>query len=179
MESGSTGQDIAAERHVTVSVVVPVYGCSGTLPLLHERLSRVLPALAGDYEIVYVDDRARDGSWRILRELAERDEHVIACQLSRNFGQQIAIAAGLEQCNGDYVVVMDCDLQDPPEIIEKLLATALGGFDIVFAKRKSAYRSPIRGLAGRQYFRLLSFLSGSRFDEELGGFSILSRQVAK
>jgi glycosyltransferase involved in cell wall biosynthesis len=179
MESGPTDQDLTTERRVTVSVVVPVYGCGATLRLLHERLSKVLPELASDYEVIYVDDRAPDGSWRILRELAERDPHVIACQLSRNFGQQIAITAGLEQCSGDYVVVMDCDLQDPPEFIGKLLATARGGFDIVFAKRKSAYRSPIRGLAGRQYFRLLSFLSGSRFDEELGAFSILSRRVAK
>ena len=107
-------------------------------------MSKVLPELVSDYEVIYVDDRAPDGSWRILRKLAERDPHVIACQLSRNFGQQIAITAGLEQCSGDYVVVMDCDLQDPPEIIGKLLTTAQGGFDIVFAKRKSAYRSTIR-----------------------------------
>jgi glycosyltransferase involved in cell wall biosynthesis len=179
MESRSTGQDLAAERRVTVSVVVPVYGCSGTLQLLHERLSKVLPELVSDYEVIYVDDRALDGSWRILRELAARDPHVIACQLSRNFGQQIAITAGLEQCRGEYVVVMDCDLQDPPEIIGKLLATAQGGFDIVFAKRKSAYRSTLRGVAGRQYFRLLSFLTGSKFDEELGAFSIISRRVVK
>jgi glycosyltransferase involved in cell wall biosynthesis len=179
MESASRGQHLTAERRVTISVVVPVYGCSGTLRLLHERLTNVLPALAGDYEIIYVDDRAADGSWAILKEIAARDRHVTACQLSRNFGQQIAIAAGLEQCSGDYAVVMDCDLQDPPEIIPKLLAAALGGFDVVFAKRKSAYRSTIRAMAGRQYFRLLGFLSGSKFDEELGAFSIISRRVVK
>jgi dolichol-phosphate mannosyltransferase len=179
MESGSMTPGLAAEQRLTVSVVIPVYGCSGTLHLLHERLSRVLPALVGDYEVIYVDDRAHDGSWPILRELAAHDPHVIACRLSRNFGQQIAITAGLEQCRGDYVVVMDCDLQDPPEAIGKLLATALSGFDIVFAKRKSAYRSAARDVASRQYFRLLSFLSGSKFDEELGAFSIISRRVVR
>jgi dolichol-phosphate mannosyltransferase len=177
--SSSVGHDLGAERAVALSVVVPVYGCSGTLRQLHERLSRVLPALATEYEIVYVDDRAKDGSWPILQELAERDPHVIACRLSRNFGQQIAITAGLEQSRGAHVVVMDCDLQDPPEFIGKLLAAAQSGFDIVFAKRKSAYGSRVRRLAGRQYFRLLSFFSGSSFDEELGAFSIISRRVVK
>ena len=179
MESGSTGQNLTAGRNATVSVVVPVYGCSGTLCVLHERLSKVLADLVSDYEIIYVDDRARDGSWQILKELAERDPHVVACQLSRNFGQQIAITAGLEQCSGDYAVVMDCDLQDPPEVIAKLLATAFRVFDIVFAKRKSVYGSAIRRLASREYFRLLGFLSGGKFDDELGAFSIISRRVVE
>jgi dolichol-phosphate mannosyltransferase len=179
MGSSAARDDLTAERRVALSVVIPVYGCASALRQLHERLSKALPELTGDYEVIYVDDRAPDGSWQILREIAERDPHVIACQLSRNFGQQIAITVGLEQCSGDHVVVMDCDLQDPPELIGRLLATAQDGFDIVFAKRKSAYRSSFRSLAGRLYFRLLSLLSGSKFDEELGAFSIISRRVVQ
>jgi len=165
-------------RRVELSVVVPVYGCGGTLRLLHERLTEVLPGLTGQYEIVFVDDRAGDGSWPILQDLANRDRHVVACRLSRNFGQQIAITAGLEQARGDHIVVMDCDLQDPPEAIPRLLAAARAGADIVFAKRKSTYQSGFRTRLGRLYFRLLSLLSGLDIDPELGAFSIVSRRVA-
>ena len=129
---------------MTLSIVIPVYGCRRTLQPLHERLSRVLPALTEQYEIIFVDDRGPDDAWTILKDLAEADPHVIACRLSRNFGQEGAIVAGLEQSRGDHVVVMDCDLQDPPEAIEKLVAAARQGFDIVFAKRKSPFRPAVR-----------------------------------
>jgi polyisoprenyl-phosphate glycosyltransferase len=179
MRAASAGHPLVSGRRVELSVVIPVYGCSGTLRPLHEQLSKVLPGLSDRYEIVFVDDRAGDGSWPILQELAEADQHVIACRLSRNFGQQIAITAGLEQSSGDYVVVMDCDLQDPPEVIADLVASARGGFDIVFAKRKSSYRSPFRTIAGRVYFCLLGLLSGCWIDEEVGAFSIISRRVVE
>jgi polyisoprenyl-phosphate glycosyltransferase len=174
MRAASAGHPLVSRRRVEISVVIPVYGCRGTLRPLHAHLSNVLPSLSDRYEIIFVDDRAGDGSWPILQELAQADQHVIACRLSRNFGQQIAITAGLEQSSGDYVVVMDCDLQDPPEVIAELVASVRRGFDIVFAKRKSTYRSPFRTIAGRLYFRLLGLLSGCRIDEEVGAFSIIS-----
>src|SRR5262245_58297011 len=179
MRATSAGHPVVSGRRMELSVVIPVYGCSGTLRPLHEQLSKVLPVLSDRYEIVFVDDRAGDGSWPILQELAQADQHVIACRLSRNFGQQIAITAGLEQSRGDYVVVMDCDLQDPPEVIAELVASARGGFDIVFAKRKASYRSPFRTIAGRVYFFLLGLLSGCWIDDEVGAFSIISRRVVE
>ncbi len=160
-------------------MVIPVYGCSGILRSLYEQLSDVLPKLSDRYEVIFVDDRAGDGSWPILQELAAADPCVIACRLSRNFGQQIAITAGLEQSCGDHVIVMDCDLQDPPEVIAELVNAARRGFDIVFARRKSAYRSAFRTIAGRVYFRLLGLLSGCWIDAEVGAFSIISRRVVQ
>ena len=133
------GPHFVPERRMDLSIVIPVYGCSGTLQPLHERLSRVLPTLAEQYEIIFVDDRGPDEAWTILQALAKGDPHVVACRLSRNFGQQTAIVAGLEQSRGDHLVLMDCDLQDPPEAIEKLVAAARQGFDVVFAKRKSPF----------------------------------------
>jgi glycosyltransferase involved in cell wall biosynthesis len=162
---------------MALSVVIPVYGCSRTLQPLHERLSRVLPTLAEQYEIIFVDDRGPDDAWTTLQELAKGDPHVIACRLSRNFGQQAALVAGLEQSRGDHVVVMDCDLQDPPEAIEKLVAAARQGFDVVFAKRKTPFRPAVRDFGSRLYFRLLSLLSGYPIDHELGAFSLISRRV--
>lgn len=162
---------------VAVSVVVPVYGCVETLRDLHARVTETLSRLVDSFELILVDDRANDGAWPVMRELAEADPRVVACRLSRNFGQQLAITAGLEQCSGDYAVVMDCDLQDPPEAIADLYAQAQKGFDIVFAKRKSQYQSSRRRLYNRAYFKLLGLAARRQFDGELGAFSIVSRRV--
>jgi dolichol-phosphate mannosyltransferase len=168
-----------AAPHIELSVIVPVYGCAGTLLPLHERLSAVLPRLVSSYEIVFVDDRAEDGAWTVLQELAAHDPCVVALRMSRNVGQQLAITAGIEQCCGERAVVMDCDLQDPPEAIPRLYAQACEGFDIVFAKRKSDHQSAGRIYANRCYFALLGFVSGRKFDGELGTFSIISRRVMR
>jgi polyisoprenyl-phosphate glycosyltransferase len=162
---------------VDLSVVVPVYSCAGTLIPLHERLTRVLSSLPGTYEIVFVDDRSNDGAWRVLQELASEDPCVVACRMSRNVGQQLAITAGLQNCGGDQAVVMDCDLQDPPESIPLLLEAARDGTDIVFAKRKSDYQSSFRMRANSVYFRVLGMISGRPFDGEPGAFSLISRRV--
>src|SRR6478672_4351892 len=105
---------------IALSVIVPVYGCGGTLVSLHDRLVRVLERLEPYFDIVLVDDRGPDTSWMVMCELAEFDPRVVACRMSRNVGQQLAITAGIEQCRGEYAVVMDCDLQDPPEAIPLL-----------------------------------------------------------
>ena len=160
-----------------ISVVVPVYGCAATIQTLYERLTTVLVDLVPSHELILVDDRAKDGAWDILRGLAVADPRVVACRMSRNVGQQIAITAGLAECRGNWAVVMDCDLQDPPEAIPLLLAEARAGSDIVFAKRKSDHQDAGRQLANRLYFRILGMVSGRGFDGELGSFSIISRRV--
>jgi glycosyltransferase involved in cell wall biosynthesis len=116
-------------RHVDLSVVIPLYGCADTILPLHQRLTQVVKGLVGSYEIVFVDDRARDAAWAVLERLAASDPCVVAIRMSRNVGQHLAITAGLAECCGDRVVVMDCDLQDPPEIIPVLYARAQEGFD--------------------------------------------------
>jgi dolichol-phosphate mannosyltransferase len=163
--------------HVELSVIVPVYQCADTLGELHRRLAAVLSRLVPSYEIVFVDDRARDGAWPILAELAQNDPCVVAIRLSRNVGQQLAITAGLEQCCGAYAIVMDCDLQDPPESIPALYARAQEGFDIVFARRKGVHQPKTRALANRLYVSMLNFICRSSFDGELGAFSIVSRRA--
>jgi dolichol-phosphate mannosyltransferase len=162
---------------IKLSVVVPVYRCAGTVRELHRRLTDVLSRLVDSYEIVLVDDRANDDAWPIMQQLAECDAHVLACRLSRNFGQHIAITAGLEECTGEYAVVMDCDLQDPPESIPELYAKARTGFDIVYARRKSSCQAIERQIYNKMYFRLLGLVSRRKFDGELGSFSIISRRV--
>jgi dolichol-phosphate mannosyltransferase len=171
----------ARERAVTpeLSVVVPVYNAEPCLLALHQRLTQVLGRLTAAYEIVLVDDASGDGSWALLAQLAKQDPQVRAFRLSRNFGQHAAITAGLAQSSGSWVVVMDCDLQDPPEDIPRLHAKALEGYDIVLARRIERQHSGLRRLAARVYFRLLGVFNRTKFDHAYGSFSIISRPVVE
>jgi polyisoprenyl-phosphate glycosyltransferase len=162
---------------VEISVVVPVYRCAECLRHLHERLDAALAEIPGEHEIVLVDDRSPDASWDVLRELAEQDESVRVVRLSRNFGQHAAITAGLEFARGRWIVVMDCDLQDPPEDIPRLYARAKEGVDIVYARRTGRNDPAFRRFGGRLYFRLLNASLGTDFDPDYGNFSIISRKV--
>lgn len=167
----------AAEPSVELSVVVPVYGCRDCIAALHERLNRVLAAVVPSYEIVFVDDRSPDEAWPVLEALAERDAAVRAVRLSRNFGQHAAITAGLAQCAGRRAVVMDCDLQDPPEEIPRLLQKADEGYDIVLARRLEKKHSAFRRTGSRAFFALLSAFNRSPIDGSFGSFSVISRPV--
>lgn len=175
-DAGRMGSGVSAEP-VEISVVVPVYDCEPCLRSLHERLTRALAALVDTWEIVLVDDRSRDGSWTTVLELAARDHHVRAVRLSRNFGQHAAITAGIFESRGRWTVVMDCDLQDPPEAIAELYARALEGHDIVFARRKRRRQSFVRRLANRVYFTLRRALAGAALETEHSNLSIISAKA--
>jgi dolichol-phosphate mannosyltransferase len=163
---------------IDVSVVVPVYGCAGCLAALHARLTAVLAKRVASYELVFVDDRSRDGAWPILLELAASDDRVVALRLSRNFGQHPAITAGIARSRGRTVVVMDCDLQDPPEEVPRLLAVAEQGYDIVFARRAARTDRWARRIGSALYFRALSTFTGAELDGAHGTFSAITRKVA-
>lgn len=160
-----------------LSVVIPVYGCAACLEALHARLSMTLTTAVDSFEVIYVDDRAPDNAWPILERLADGDPRIVALRLSRNFGQHAAITAGLAESRGRWVVVMDCDLQDPPELIPQLLAEARAGADIVLAQREGVYQSPWRLAANRLYYRFLSAVTGVPMTGEAGAFSIIARKV--
>jgi dolichol-phosphate mannosyltransferase len=157
-----------------ISVVIPVYNCAGCLRALHERLTATLATLTSDYEIVLVDDRSRDGAWEILRELARADRHLKVVRLSRNFGQHAAITAGLTRSRGAWTVVMDCDLQEPPEEIPRLYAKANEGYEIVRAVREGRRHSAFRRMSASLYRRMLSEGEG---DIEFSTLSMISRKV--
>ena len=160
-----------------ISVVIPVYNCAGCLRALHERLTATLQSLTDDYEIVLVDDRSRDGAWDALRELARSDPHLRVLRLSRNFGQHAAITAGLTRSRGAWTVVMDCDLQEPPEEIARLYAKAQEGYDIVRAVREGRRHSAFRRMSASLYRRMLSEREGG--DIEFSTLSIISRKVVE
>jgi dolichol-phosphate mannosyltransferase len=160
-----------------LSVVVPVYGCEGCLRALHARLVGVLEELVESFEIIFVDDRGPDNSWPVLRELADGDTRVRALRLSRNFGQQAAITAGLAASTSSWTVVMDCDLQDPPEIIPRLWAKAQEGYDVVFGQRAARTHSASRQLAAKAYFRFLRSFLGVPISGDFGAFTLISRRA--
>jgi dolichol-phosphate mannosyltransferase len=131
------------------------------------------------YELVFVDDRSTDASWPVLLEIAGRDPAVRLLRLSRNFGEEAAVAAGLAHSSGAWVVVMDCDLQDAPEDIPRLYAKALEGHDVVFTRRRGRGHSRFRGVMSGLYFRLVSRLLETDLDPSYGNFSMVSRTVAE
>lgn len=160
-----------------ISIVVPVYGCAECLEPLCSRLHSCLEPSGRSYEIVLVDDRSPDRSWRKILEIAGLHPNVRGVRLSRNFGQHIAITAGLSESVGELVVVMDCDLQDPPEKIPDLIALADNGFDVVLAKRIQRAHAPWRILGAKVFARTLAALSGVRMDATYGSLSLLRRKV--
>jgi dolichol-phosphate mannosyltransferase len=161
-----------------ISVVAPVFNEHGTLPELHRRLTEVLGPL-GDYEIVLVDDGSSDGSWDALLELASRDAHLRLLRLSRNFGHQAALSAGLDAARGDAIVLMDADLQDPPEVIPQLVARWRDGFDVVYAIRDVREGEPRLRLASISiFYRLLHRISPTGIPQNAGDFRLLSRRAA-
>jgi glycosyltransferase involved in cell wall biosynthesis len=157
-----------------LSVVIPVYGCAGSLQDLVARLRSSLSTVSDDFEIVLVDDRSRDGAWPVLRRLAAEEPRVRALRLSRNFGQHAAITAGLSRSAGRWTVVMDCDLQEPPELIPRLYEKAHEGYDIVRTTRRSRRHSAARRHASHLY-RLLFLEDGGNADYST--LSLLSRKV--
>jgi polyisoprenyl-phosphate glycosyltransferase len=159
---------------VELSVVVPVYGCADCLHPLHERLTASIAEVTDRYELVFIDDRSVDDGWTVLQELARRDHHVRAFRLSRNFGQDAAITAGLAQARGDWAVVMDCDLQEAPEDIPRLWSAAGEGYEIVRTIRRGWRHSRFRRWTSRLY-RRLTIETDVRPD--YSNLSLLSRRV--
>jgi polyisoprenyl-phosphate glycosyltransferase len=167
----------APDQRPTISVVIPLYDEEAVLPILHERLSCALAAEAS-YEIVLVDDGSRDGTLPLLRDLAGRDPRLVVLALSRNFGHQAAVTAGLEAASGEAVILMDGDLQDPPEIIPDLLRAWREGYQVVVARRRSRQDRGLRGFLFRIFHRLFGLISDFPIDADAGIFSLLDRRAA-
>lgn len=160
-----------------ISVVVPVYGCRTALPELYRRLTKVLKTLVQEYEIILVNDACPQGSWIEIEKLCSEDDHVVGLELSRNFGQIKALTAGLDYSTGNWVVVMDCDLQDQPEEIERLYRKVQEGYDVVFARRQTRQDSPFKVFVSNCFYKVYSLSTGVDYDSALCNFSISSRKV--
>jgi dolichol-phosphate mannosyltransferase len=166
---------------LTLSVVIPVYNEADNIRPLFERLVTVLKGLnLSKTELVFVNDGSTDNTISLVKELTSEDVEVRYVDLSRNFGHQIAVTAGLDLCIGDLVVIIDADLQDPPEVIAEMVAKAQSGYDVVYARRiKRKGESFLKKATAKLFYRLLSSITSVDIPIDTGDFRIISRRVVE
>lgn len=162
---------------VHISVVIPVYGCKTTLLELFFRLKNSLVSITEDFEIILVNDKSPDNPWGTIVEISKLDQRVKGISLSRNFGQHKAITAGLDHTKGEWVVVMDCDLQDQPEELVKLYAKAQEGYDVVFGRRYNRHDNFLKRISSKTFYQAYNYLAESDFDSTIVNYSICNRKV--
>jgi polyisoprenyl-phosphate glycosyltransferase len=163
---------------VSLSVVVPVYNEEAVLPDFHDRLAAVLDGIDADAEVIYVNDGSSDGTMARLTGMHGGDARVSVIDLTRNFGKEVAMSAGLDAANGDAVVVIDVDLQDPPELIPDMLKAWREGSDIVLMRRKGrAQESWLKKTTARVFYRAMGSLGTIDIPENVGDFRLLSRRA--
>lgn len=160
-----------------ISIVTPVYKCADSIDELYARLVKTLPQISQDYEIIFVNDGSPDNAWEKICILGNKDKKVKGINLSRNFGQHYAITAGLECSRGDWVVIMDCDLQDLPEEIGKLYSKCSDGYDYVAAIRKDRKDNLAKIWFAKTFYFILGYLTDVRQEDRVGNFGIYSRKV--
>lgn len=160
-----------------ISVVIPVYGCTSSLNELCDRLECTLTTIAFHYEIILVNDGSPDYAWSEIIKLSENNPSIKGINLSRNFGQHHAITAGLDYAKGDYIVVMDCDLQDRPEEIPKLFEKSLEGYDVVFGNRIVRNDNWIKQKSSQFFYKIYNYLTDHTSDYTVANFSICSKKV--
>lgn len=163
---------------VTISVVVPLHNEQLVLPELLRRISAVLDAVpGGPHEMIFVDDGSADRTFEIVQDAVKMDPRISVIALSRNFGHQAALTAALDHASGDATVILDGDLQDPPESIPALIAKFQEGYDVVYAQRKRRKEGPLLKLSFYLFYRLMHGLSDTHLPLDAGDFGLISRRV--
>jgi dolichol-phosphate mannosyltransferase len=161
-----------------LSVIVPCYNEQEVITHTHDRLMAVLSKLAMTFEIIYVDDGSKDSTAALLKDIQDRSSNARVIRLSRNFGHQIAVTAGLDYAEGDAVVLIDADLQDPPEVIPGMIAKWREGFEVVYGQRTSREgESAFKLWSARQFYRLINRLSEVPLPLDTGDFRLLDRRA--
>jgi dolichol-phosphate mannosyltransferase len=160
-----------------ISIVSPVYRAEKIVDKLVERISEEVSKITENFEIILVEDGSPDNSWEAIERNCHKDERVKGIKLSRNFGQHYAITAGLDNVKGEWIVVMDCDLQDRPEEIINLYTKALEGYDVVLASRHQRQDSFFKKLFSKLFYHVLSYLTGTEQDPTVANFGIYHRKV--
>lgn len=166
------------ERAAFISIVVPIYNEAALIKRLHAEVTAAMERVGATWEVIYVDDGSNDGSLALLRAEQEHDHRIVVVELSRNWGHQPAISAGLSVAKGDAVVLMDGDLQDPPSVIPDLIEAWRNGARVVVARRSSRMDRGLRGLLFPLFYKLLGFLSDFPIPLNAGIFGLLDRQAA-
>lgn len=163
---------------VELSIIIPIYNEEPNIGPLYERLTRVVKGITVSYELVFVNDGSRDRSMQLIRSLSEKDTAVRFINFSRNFGHQIAVTAGLDACKGQHIVIIDADLQDPPELIREMREKMKEGFEVVYARRrKRVGESFMKRYTAKLFYRILAKLTSVDIPLDTGDFRIMDRKI--
>jgi polyisoprenyl-phosphate glycosyltransferase len=165
------------DHTVKISVVSPVYGSPALISILCDRLHKALGSLTESYEIILVFDDPPDDGWQRIHEECKKDHRVKGIQLSRNFGQHYAITAGLANVSGEWIAVMDCDLQDQPEEIPNLFNKAMEGYDLVFARRINRRDSFVKKMTSKMFYSVFGYMTDSNQDASIANFGVYHHLV--
>ena len=164
----------------SISIVSPVYQAEGIVDELVKRITNEVTKITKEFEIILVEDGSTDKSWQKIEENCKKDKRVKGIKLSRNFGQHYAITAGLKVSQGDYVVVMDCDLQDNPKYIVEMYKKSKEGYDVIYTVKKVRKHSVIKNFFGVSFHRVFNWMindKGIQGNKQIGNFSLISRKV--
>ena len=165
---------------VEFSVIIPIYNEELNIPTLVSRLRPVVEKTGMKYELLFVNDGSRDTSLQLIKALAQADPHVRYIDFSRNFGHQVAVTAGIDNCKGDIIAIIDADLQDPPELIEEMIALIKEGNQVVYAKRRSRKdKNVFKKFAYKSFYRILARISNVDVPLDTGDFRVMTRKVAE
>ena len=161
-----------------ISIIIPAYNEQESLPILYERLTKLMETLNNyDFEVLFVNDGSKDQTIEIIKELREKDERICYVDFARNFGKEIAMIAGLDYATGDCVIFMDADLQDPPELVPELVKYWEEGYDDVYAKRKSRKGETwLKKFTSKMYYKVLQHVTRVEIQEDTGDFRLLDRR---
>ena len=173
-------QQIVQAEHLTYSIIAPVFNEVETLPHFYERMVRVMEDIGEPFELILINDGSTDGSYTVMRKLHEEDARVRIIDFSRNFGHQIAISAGLDYARGDATIIIDSDLQDPPEVVTQLIARWKDGAEVVYAQRTQRAGETFFKLAtAAAFYRLIARLTSINIPPDTGDFRLLDQRVVK
>lgn len=167
------------EKAKVVSYIFPVYNNAGSLELLYSEVKKVMKPLGLDYEFLFVNDGSRDNSIEVLKSLAGKDRKVKVVNLSRNFGHQAAVTAGLDRTTGDAVIIMDADMQDPPRVCAELIEKWRQGYDVAFAQRRSRKDTFYKKAVANVFYRVLASMSSVDIPRNTGDFRLVSKRVVE
>ncbi len=163
-----------------ISAVIPSYNEQDNVGLMYERMTATLSKLTDSYEIIYVNDCSKDDTLNRIKALAEKDSHVKYLSFSRNFGHQVAVSAGLDYCTGEAVVIIDGDLQDPPELIEQMYEKYKEGFKVVYAKRVSREGETwFKKFTAKMFYRILASMTSIDIPVDVGDYRLIDKVIVK
>src|SRR5689334_10446665 len=178
LEFPHQGWNISMSEPISYSIVIPVFNEEAVLPVLLRRLELLFARFDKPAEVIFVDDGSSDSSPIVLQALARRDLRFRYIGLSRNFGHQIAITAGMDAARGQAIIVMDADLQDPPEVVEQMIAKWQEGYDVVYARRLSrAGESHFKRATAHLFYRMLGMITSVGIPADVGDFRLIDRKV--